>query len=747
VSAERIEDLVARFLDRREGEPALAPERFAADLGPLREPVLAAIGRALDFERALHDGAPAAPREIAGYRIVREIGRGGMGAVYEAEKQGARFALKLLHPACVSAPSAMQRFVREASALARVRHASVVALRDHGVAGGEPYLAMDFVEGRALSDVAERTEPRRAAWIVRELASAVAALHEAGIVHRDIKPHNVIVRGDGTPVLVDLGLASLAGDDTLTASGAVLGTPRYMAPEQARGEAPDERTDVFALGLILYELLCGRPARAEGSRERVLADVARGSVPPPRRWTRGLDRGLERILASALAWNRARRMPSARALADDLGRFLAGEPVRAHAPSRVARAVDAMRREPRTAATVTLAVALAAVAGWSAWSSFGPGSRARAHEAERSVDAALAAWLQGTEAVARAEVERARRSRASGRSLDLARALVDRDPAVAPLRDRALVEAWLRGDFAAAAELAAPGAGGDSADPGRDAVHAEALRRSMQAERAVAEARNARLRWPGSAAIACVLASALADEGDAAGAVTAARDAVALLPRSAPLHAQLARSLASASDVAGAVESALTAAELYRLDGVAGETELARLLAGAPEVAGVASELERRVAAEPGLALAWFALGWLRDDEHALARAADAYARAADSDPGLVRARTNLAHLYAGAQRGSCKRCDAAFAEAPQMFAPERALEELTAALRADRGASDWATGRIVQTALDLAQRAPHVQAPQRIHAVVGELARDPTLAPASRARLDEALARLRGAL
>ncbi|MCO5171698.1 MAG: serine/threonine-protein kinase [Planctomycetes bacterium] len=261
-------------------------------------------------------------RRIGPHEVVRELGRGGMGVVYEVTDPALprRLALKLILDR--ADPEALARFGREVELLARVRHPNVVAVHAVGRAPEGPYVLMDLVEGEPLSRLVGRLEAPRAVEVLRGLCDAVGALHAQGVLHRDLKPQNVIVRPDGTPVLLDFGLArDPAGGASLTRTGQVLGTPRYMAPEQAEGktrEPLDARTDVYGLGAILFELLSGAPpfAEVDGGPWAVLFAV--GEREP--RWPE-LDEALGAVLRRAMA----KRPDDRYATARELGAALAAQ--------------------------------------------------------------------------------------------------------------------------------------------------------------------------------------------------------------------------------------------------------------------------------------------------------------------------------------------------------------------------------------------------------------------------------------
>jgi predicted Ser/Thr protein kinase len=275
-------------------------------------------------------------RRIGPYEVVRELGRGGMGVVFEVRDPAVadrRLALKLILPGAAS-DDALARFAREAQLLARVKHPNVVAIHACARAPEGPYLVTDFVEGEPLSRRADWT-PTAAATLVRALCDAVAALHAQGIVHRDLKPDNVIVRDDGSPVLLDFGVARGAGAESLTQSGVVVGTPHYMAPEQAEGKnvvALDARADVYGLGAVLFHLLAGRrPFDERGSSIALLRAVLDLEPRWPSTDGRDVPRDLEAVVRKAMQKDPARRYDTARAMGQDLARWLAGEPTQAAA--------------------------------------------------------------------------------------------------------------------------------------------------------------------------------------------------------------------------------------------------------------------------------------------------------------------------------------------------------------------------------------------------------------------------------
>ncbi|HEY1381524.1 MAG TPA: serine/threonine-protein kinase [Gemmataceae bacterium] len=316
------------------------------------------------------------PARVGRYEVVRELGRGGMGVVYLAHDPRLKrpVALKMILAAEYAGPEVRLRFQTEAETVARLRHPNIVPIYEVGEQEGRPFIALEFLDGGSLG---ERTggqpqPPRVAAELVRTLALALDHAHRQGVVHRDLKPGNVLLAADGTPKVTDFGLAKfVTADDPaaitslgLSSTGAIVGTPSYMAPEQAAGQVHGitPAADVYALGAILYELLTGRPPFRGVNAIETLSEVQQRDPLPPRAVQPGVPRDLETVCLRCLRKEPAKRYPSAAALADDLGRFLAGEPVRARPVSAWGRAWRWVRRRPAVAAAVG-AVAAVTVLG------------------------------------------------------------------------------------------------------------------------------------------------------------------------------------------------------------------------------------------------------------------------------------------------------------------------------------------------------------------------------------------------
>jgi tetratricopeptide (TPR) repeat protein len=332
------------------------PDTSGPALG--KEPAHAGAGTA--------DGCMGLPR-IPGYEILAEVGRGGMGIVYKAHHLALNrvVALKMLRTGSNASTEEVMRFLNEAEAVARLHHPNIVQVHDVSRHERQPYFTMEFVEGGSLArDLAGIPQPaRQAAALVEALARAVAVAHQHGVIHRDLKPSNVLLSGSPlVPKISDFGLAKrVEVGSGLTESGTTMGTPSYMAPEQAGGKTRliGAASDIYGLGAILYECLTGRPPfRAETSVQTVMQVIAEEPLPP-RRLNPKVPRDLETICLQCLHKDPARRYGSALALAEDLRRFLDGEPVAARPTPAWERLVKWARRRPAAAALVALvAVAL-----------------------------------------------------------------------------------------------------------------------------------------------------------------------------------------------------------------------------------------------------------------------------------------------------------------------------------------------------------------------------------------------------
>ncbi len=323
--------------------------------------------------------APRPPKTFADfgdYELLEEIGRGGQGVVYRAHQKSLNriVALKVIGLGHWATEAHLKRFRREAEAAASLEHPSIVPIYEVGERDGSCYFSMKFVEGGQLDAVTKR-EPmpiRHAAELVAKVARTVHYAHEHGILHRDIKPGNILLDQKGEPHLTDFGLARLVEtESTVTRTLEVLGTPSYMAPEQAIGNNThvSSATDVYGLGAVLYQLLTGHPPFAGGTTYETIKLVLETEPRQPRQLNPKIDRDLSTICLKSLEKDPKRRYPSALALAEDLERWLKHEPIRARHTGIFARGRKWVQRNPAKALSAGSLVALASVSGWVIWKS------------------------------------------------------------------------------------------------------------------------------------------------------------------------------------------------------------------------------------------------------------------------------------------------------------------------------------------------------------------------------------------
>ncbi|HEV3167063.1 MAG TPA: serine/threonine-protein kinase [Isosphaeraceae bacterium] len=425
-----LDDLVEEYLRRREAGEPIMPEAFARahpeEFDRLRGllPALAAVAAFCPSSPRLGDDGPpeldliATVGTLGDYRLIREVGRGGMGVVYEAEQLslGRRVALKVLPFAAALDSRQRQRFQTEAHAAACLHHTHIVPVYTVGCDRGVYYYAMQFIEGRSLAaliqDLRQQDTPgaegqagpdldrstvslgvgdgrlptssvdqspgtplpsassrvtrarlhfRLVARLGAQAAEALQHSHEQGILHRDVKPSNLLVDDRGELWITDFGLARLVSDSGLTTTGALLGTLRYMSPEQAqaRHSVVDHRTDIYSLGATLYELLTLHSAFDARDRHELLRQIAQDEPPSPRRVAPAIPRDLETIVLKAMAKDPTARYDSMGEMADDLGRFLDDKPIRARRPGPIERSVRWANRHLKLVISTVLFLLLA----------------------------------------------------------------------------------------------------------------------------------------------------------------------------------------------------------------------------------------------------------------------------------------------------------------------------------------------------------------------------------------------------
>jgi serine/threonine protein kinase/tetratricopeptide (TPR) repeat protein len=314
--------------------------------------------------------------ELGDYELLEVVGRGGQGVVFRARQKSLNriVALKVISLGQWASTAHLKRFRLEAEAAARLEHPGIVPIHEVGEREGSCYFSMKFVEGGQLDQVARRQPipPRRAVELIAKVSRTVHYAHEHGILHRDIKPGNILLDAKGEPHLTDFGLARLVeSESSVTHTLDVLGTPSYMAPEQAAGNnaAVGSVTDVYGLGAVLYQLLTGHPPFAGGTTYETIKLVLDTEPRQPRQLNPKIDRDLSTICLKSLEKDPKRRYPSALALAEDLERWLKHEPIRARHTGIFARGRKWVQRNPARALSAGSLVALAAASGWIIWKS------------------------------------------------------------------------------------------------------------------------------------------------------------------------------------------------------------------------------------------------------------------------------------------------------------------------------------------------------------------------------------------
>ena len=374
-------------LRRRAGETVTMEEYIA------RYPRLHQARTLLDPPPIPPPPTPSVLPSVPGYEIRAKLGEGGMGVVYSAWQVSLKrvVALKMMLAGPFADQEELARFRTEAEAVASLQHPHIVQIHEIGEAEGRPYIALEFCPSGSLADKLRGTvlPAGEAAAVVETLARTMHAVHERKIVHRDLKPANVLLTEDGTPKVTDFGLAKKLDEPGKTETGTVMGSAPYMAPEQASGEGKEigPATDVYALGAILYECLTGRPPFKAATTLDTLMQVREDEPVPPRRLQSKTPRDLETVCLKCLQKDGTRRYSSAAALAEDLRRFRAGEPIVARPMGPLGRAAKWARRRPAVAVFLALFV-VSLIAGASVSTGLAIVAHDRADQADRERDRA-----------------------------------------------------------------------------------------------------------------------------------------------------------------------------------------------------------------------------------------------------------------------------------------------------------------------------------------------------------------------
>ncbi|MEM7163852.1 MAG: serine/threonine-protein kinase [Planctomycetota bacterium] len=718
-----LEQLLSEFIERRDRGEALTADAFCRE-HPHRGEQLRDALRAFESTSEMFPDRIATPQRIGRYEVLETLGRGGLGVVVRArdpESPDTDVALKLLQPGALVNARARERFRREGEALQRVSHPNVVGVREVGDDNGQPFLAMELIEGRSLADwiddfrhtssteLEARALPGSGSGMQRvlhamiPLVEAVATLHGDGILHRDLKPQNVILRDDGTPVLVDFGLA---GDDevaTMTRTGDVMGTLAYMPPEQARGERVDERADIYGLGAILYELVTLQRLHATADSVNLLQAVTQKGPRPGSHLPPDTPASLRRVLYRCLAFQPKNRYADVNDLLADLLALRESAPVRAAAAGPMERTHDWIRHNTRAALGVGVTGALLLVAAICA--AFFQVAATRDAKFVRLGDEATIAWVRG--------------------AFDAARSHAIEMQDLRP--DDPLPDFFLSEPAGATAGNAPVRAGYAQL---REATALFAAREYPAAMAQAEAARRALPDWALPPVVISRIAYKMRDRDRAARELSIA---VGLLPASAQIHHELATVLYRLRDHEGSIRSSREATERaphvadywIQLSKVCLRLSLQEEgLAAAQKAATLGSEGERSKGLqalgvfldatgehEKGLEILLdlyqrnpnsrnicFSVGLIYDRLEQHKKALEFYERSIEIKPTECEGRLSVANIYAGANRENCADCEAFFAANPEYLDFDKATDLCREALDIDHGNSTV----VVKTLVDV---------------------------------------------
>lgn len=438
---EKADAAIADWLEAEEEGRALDPTEFLARHPDIAGELRSFLADRHEFQRravriAFAEAPPVrfpaqelAGRRLGDFEILREIGRGGMGIVYEARQISLKrpVALKVLHAGFASDERSVQRFRREAEAAALLHHSHIVPIFATGIDAGAHFYAMELIEGPSLDRLLELLPrepwPPRApgspltpagggffktvARLVAEAAEALHHAHERGIIHRDVKPSNLLLAPDGRLCVSDFGLARMSDQPGLTVSGDLVGSPSYMSPEQAGGRLSlDRRTDIYSLGATLYELLTRQPPLVGTRRDEVLVKIIHDDPWPPRRLNRQVPSELEIICQKALDKDRQRRYQTAADFSRDLQNYVAGRPISARRTRLLQRTWNWSQRRPALSAASGGLFFVAILAGYFAYTALSSREELAVAQLEEAVDDALATTMSGDSAAAEESIAR-----------------------------------------------------------------------------------------------------------------------------------------------------------------------------------------------------------------------------------------------------------------------------------------------------------------------------------------------------